>query len=80
MRLKTSIAAASPFRTLALLSTLTGLLRFTVLSTYSSAVGQLCKISSGGSAVLKLGGARWFTGSSSNSNSQMIRSLFMPFL
>lgn len=58
MILKASIAAASPFRALALLSTLKGLLRFIVLSAYSSAVGQLCKTSSGGSAVLALSGAR----------------------
>ena len=80
MRLKTSIAATSPFRVLALLSTLKGLLSFTVLSAYSSAVGRLCKISSGGSSVLKAGGARWFIRSSFNSNSQMMRSLFVPFL
>lgn len=58
MILKISITAASPFRSLAPLNNFKGLLRFIVLSAYSFTVGQLCKTSSGGSAVLALSGAR----------------------
>ena len=74
MMLKTSIAAASPFRFLALRKTRSGLLEFCVLSAYSSGVGSLLRVSSGGSGVVSFGGTSGFSWSSSSSNSQMIRS------